>query len=297
MSTPKSLDETPAVENESLLEEETVGIDESPAPECRDLSIDELTALIASAAVGRSLTEEQRINVRNALTSLSNELFRTVIRVLDRNGVLQTALQELYASEPSADERFEVPVLCYRFWNARDVVDEDIRLADAFYSPQGISIRQASTRVVSKSQAETVVGHGIDENFELNRAYDNSSGQNRFTNADMQAVLAAYVPKTSIAGLWVKNLIRPSPGSISGTSAPEFVFGSGYHKMVAVGTDNRLQTTFTHELGHVLINEGHSPAGNLMQSSGDNNLAARTLTNEQVTRIKASALGWVRAAR
>lgn len=295
MENESTLEDQYAPEDQCLQEEAPAPVEEPPT--CRLLTTDELATLLARAATGGNLTPEESDNARSSLAALNNAQFRAVIRILDGHGVLQAALQELYASDPSADEQFEVPVLCYRFWNAQDFVDEDIRLANDFYSPHGISIIQASTRVVTKTQAEGVVGHSIDENFELNRAYDNSSGQNRFTNADMQAVVAAYVPTTSIAGLWVKNLIRPTPGSISGTSAPEFVFGAGYHKMVAVGTDNRLQTTFTHELGHVLTNQGHSAAGNLMQSSGDNDLAARTLSDDQVTRIKSSALGWVRAAR
>lgn len=67
---------------------------------------------------------------------------------------------------------------------------------------------------------------------------------------------------------------------------------------MAVATDHSGADTFAHELGHVLINEGHTASG-LMEDGSTRDktkTGADRLTNAEVTAIRASALGWARQA-
>jgi hypothetical protein len=216
-------------------------------------------------------------------------------------GLLQAVMQKLYghAQTPGggANQR-EFPVLCYRFWNAADQIDADVATANTIYGHHGIMITAVSKRVISKTDTETVVGHGVDDAFKLDRSYSApAGGTNRFTHADMAAVVRTYVPTSAVAGLWAKRVVTETGADLSGTSSPAYMFPS-YNRMAAIATDNSGADTFAHELGHILANEGHTATG-LMETGSSRDktkTGADLLTPTEVTAIRASALGWARAA-
>ncbi|MEM9490966.1 MAG: hypothetical protein AAGC55_17590, partial [Myxococcota bacterium] len=123
-------------------------------------------------------------------------------------------------------------------------------------------------------------------------------GDMEFTHADMAAVVGEVIPRTIIGGLWAKRIINQSGANLAGTSAWQAYFGD-YHRLAAVATDFAGTDTFAHELGHVLINEGAHTGSGLMESGSSRDktqTGADRLTDEELTRIRANALGWTRNA-
>lgn len=283
------------------------GTDRAPGPVTEELSFEAAADLIARAALGQGLAEEERTALRTSLERMSNDQFLTIVRLLDDLHLLMPLMQELFGTEnrTGATDEVEIPVLCFRFWNAANRVDADVERANTIYNVHGIYIRATTSRTIERPEAERVVGHPVSDTFSLDRTYSpdaSAGGQARFTHADMQAVVREYVPTTVISGLWAKRVLNESGADLSGTSGPEFVFGAGYHKLAAVATDHAGADTFAHELGHVLTNEGHFPSGdptNLMTTGTDRDKSAvgpDRLTAEQLQRIRASTLLWVRRA-
>lgn len=281
--------------------EETFEAQPAEVQECRQLSYEEILALVRRAAAHEVISTSQRDNLLASIQSLGNEDFATLARTLDGEGLLRGVLQDLYATPADATggaNQVEIPVLCYRFWNAANNVEADVRRANTIYGHHGIRVNKVSDRVISRADTRRVVGHAVDDNFRLDRSYSGAAGAARFTHADMGAVVRQFVPTTAIAGLWAKRVINDSGADLSGTSSPAFVFGANYNKMAAVATDYSGADTFAHELGHVLTNEGHTAAG-LMETGSTRDKTRRgadRLTAAQVTTIKSSVLGWVRQA-
>ena len=278
-------------------------VDDKPAKAARGkLSLMQLATNLVKAAKGGKLTKVEARQTRRSLEGLSNEQFSVVIKFLDKAG-LKNMLQALYGHDASqkTKKEVEVPVVCWRFWNAKSHIRRDVKRAQKLYKPHKIFVVKASERTITKAQTKAVVGHDVDDNFKLERGYGKGTGTvNRFTHADMQKVLKAYIPTSVIGGLWVKNVVRPDGTELAGTSAPEFVFGAGYHKLAAVATDHSGKDSFAHEMGHILFDEGHSGARKmLMRSGGDrhkNKTGKSRITDAQATKVRNSALVWVRKA-
>ncbi len=272
-----------------------------PEGECRVLTQDEVISLLAKVATGQAIRPSEQRNLRVALEASNNQTFAIYMRVLDSMGLLQAVLRQLYGHAGTtgggANQR-EFPVLCYRFWNAADQIDADVATANTIYGHHGIMITAVSKRVISKADTERVTGHTVDDEFRLDRSYsEDSSGNNRFTHADMAAVVREFVPTTAIAGLWAKRVVNESGTDLSGTSSPAFIFPS-YNRMAAVATDHSGADTFAHELGHILADEGHTSTG-LMETGSTRDktqTGADLLTEDELTAIRSSALGWARRA-
>ncbi|GMV42335.1 MAG: hypothetical protein AMXMBFR64_40510 [Myxococcales bacterium] len=268
---------------------------------CRQLSYDEILELMRSAAAHQPLTATQRDNLTSSLESLGNERFALLVRTLDGEGLLHDVLQELYetpATTTGGANQFEVPVLCYRFWNAANNIEADVRRANTIYGHHGIRITKVVDRTISREDTRRVTGHAVDDNFRLDRTTTGAQGSKRFTHADMAAVVREYVPTTAIAGLWAKRVLNQDGDDLSGTSSPAYSFGASYNKLAAVATDHSGPDTFAHELGHILTNAGHTHGG-LMETGGTRDktrTGADRLTAAEVTTIKSSVLGWVRSA-
>jgi hypothetical protein len=269
--------------------------------ECRALTDEELLELLRRAARHEVLSPVERSNLTSGLEGLDNQRFAAVVRTLDGEGLLHDVLQDLYehpADTSGAANQFEVPVLCYRFWNAANNVDADVRRANTIYGHHGIRITKVTDRVISRDDTARVVGHAVDDNFRLDRTYSGAAGAKRYTHADMAAVVQELVPATAIGGLWVKRVLNQSGDDLSGTSSPAYTFGASYSKLAAVATDHSGADTFAHELGHILTNAGHTSDG-LMETGGSRDktqTGADRLTAAEVTTIKSSVLGWVRSA-
>lgn len=277
----------------------------SAGPQCRVLTPREAARALARAARGETLAEDERHNLTQYLQTVPNDTFTQVIRLLDQLGLLQSAMQEIFgtqAEQGRGDNQYEVPVLCYRFWNAANNIDADVRRSNTIYNPLGVFIRKTADRTITKAETEQVVGRTVDDDFRLDRTYEeNDEGHNRYTHADMSAVVRRYVPTTVIGGLWAKRIINESGADLAGTSSRAASFGPNYSRLAAVATDHSGADTFAHELGHVLTNEGHhtGDADNLMTSGGTrhkDNVDPDRLTATQVSAIRASTLGWVRRA-
>ncbi len=272
-----------------------------PNGQCRELTQDQVIGLLARVATGQAITPSDQRNLRLALEATDNATFAVYMRVLDSMGLLQQVLRQLHGHAGTAgggDQQREFPVLCYRFWNAADQIDADVATANTIYGHHGIMITAVTKRTISKADTERVVGHTVDDNFKLDRTYSpNSDGNNRFTHADMVAVVNELVPRTAVAGLWAKQVINQNGVDLSGTSSPAFIF-TNYNRLAAVATDNSGADTFAHELGHILADEGHQTGG-LMQDGGTRDktqTGADRLTATELTAIRASALGWARQA-
>jgi hypothetical protein len=272
-----------------------------PGGECRVLTQDEVIALLAKIAVGQTISPSDQRNLRLAIEGSNNQTFAAYMRVLDSMGLLQKILQKLYGhagTRGGGDNQREFPVLCYRFWNAADQVDADIATANTIYGHHGIMVTAVSKRTITKADTERVVGHAVDDDFKLDRSYStNDDGKKRFSHADMGAVVRELVPRTVVGGLWVKRVITETGDDLSGTSSRAHSFGD-YSRLAAVATDHSGPDTFAHELGHMLIDEGHTDSG-LMQDGGSRDkdkTGADLLTNDELTKIRASALGWARTA-
>jgi hypothetical protein len=265
------------------------------------LTQDEVIALLAKIAVGQTISPSDQRNLRLAIEGSNNQTFAAYMRVLDSMGLLQKILQKLYGhagTRGGGDNQREFPVLCYRFWNAADQVDADIATANTIYGHHGIMVTAVSKRTITKADTERVVGHAVDDDFKLDRSYStNDDGKKRFSHADMGAVVRELVPRTVVGGLWVKRVITETGDDLSGTSSRAHSFGD-YSRLAAVATDHSGPDTFAHELGHMLIDEGHTDSG-LMQDGGSRDkdkTGADLLTNDELTKIRASALGWARTA-
>jgi hypothetical protein len=272
-----------------------------PGGQCRELTQDEVIELLAKVATGQTIRPADQRNLRLALEATNNQTFAAYLRVLDSMGLLQQVLRQLYGHARTTSggaNQHEFPVLCYRFWNAADQIDADVATANTIYGHHGVMITAVSKRVISKTDTERVVGHTVDDDFQLDRSYSpDSGGNNRFTHADMGAVVRELVPTTVVAGLWAKRVINESGTDLSGTSSPAFIFGD-YHRMAAVATDHSGADTFAHELGHILANEGHTSDG-LMETGSTRDktqTGADLLTEEELTAIRSSALGWARTS-
>jgi hypothetical protein len=272
-----------------------------PGGQCKELTQDQVIALLAKVATGQAITPADQHNLRVALEATNNTSFAAYMRVLDSMGLLQKVVQKLYghAATPGAGaNQREFPVLCYRFWNAADQIDADVATANTIYGHHGIMITSVSKRVISKADTEGVVGHTVDDAFKLDRSYSApAGGTTQFTHADMAAVVRTFVPTSAVAGLWAKRVVTEAGVDLSGTSSPAYMFPS-YNRMAAVATDNSGADTFAHELGHILANEGHT-AGGLMETGSSRDktkTGADLLTPAELTAIRASALGWARAA-
>jgi hypothetical protein len=271
-----------------------------PGGQCKVLTQDETISLLAKVAVGNPISPSDQRNLRLALEATDNAKFAIYMRVLDSMGLLQAALQKLHghaATTGQGANQREFPVLCYRFWNAADQMDTDVATANTIYGHHGIMITAVSKRVISKADTARVTGHAVDDNFMLDRTYSpDTSGNNKFTHADMAAVVREFVPTSAVAGLWAKRVVNESGTDLSGTSSPAYVFGAGYNKMAAVATDNSGADTFAHELGHILANEGHTTAGLMVTGSSRDKTktGADLLTATELTAIRSSALGWAR---
>jgi hypothetical protein len=271
-----------------------------PDGECRDLTQDEIIALLAKVATGQSISPSDQRNLRVALEATNNTTFAAYLRVLDSMGLLQGVLRQLYGhgrTSGGGANQHEFPVVCYRFWNAADQIDADVATANTIYGHHGIMITAVSRRVISKADTERVVGHAVDDEFKLDRRYaDADGGKKKFGHADMAAVVREYVPRTVVGGLWAKRIVTGSGGDdLSGTSSRAHTFGD-YHRLAAVATDHSGADTFAHELGHVLANEGHTDSG-LMETGSSRDktqTGADLLTDDELTAIRGSVLGWAR---
>jgi hypothetical protein len=271
-----------------------------PDGECRELTQQEVINLLAKVATGQTIRPSEQRNLRVALEATNNQTFAAYLRALDSMGLLQAVMRKLYghAATPGggANQR-EFPVVCYRFWNAADQIDADVATANTIYGHHGIMITAVSRRVISKADTERVVGHGVDDEFKLDRRYSEEGGKKRFGHADMAAVVREYVPKTVVGGLWAKRIVTESGGDLAGTSSRAGSFGD-YHRLAAVATDHSGADTFAHELGHILANEGHTDTG--LMETGSTRDKTRTgadlLTADELTTIRSSALGWARQA-
>jgi hypothetical protein len=275
--------------------------DGDDAPECRELGMFEALGLLAKVVFGSPLTEEEQVNLQGYIQGLSNDQFAALVRVSDTVGILQRLTRGIYGSDADpagGDEQVEIPVICYRFWNAADQIQADVETANTIYNHHDITILKVSERTISKAETEVVVGSEVDDDFKLDRTYAGDAGEKQFTHADMAAVVRAYVPTSVIAGLWAKRVVNQNGVDLAGTSSPAFIFGDGYHKLAAVATDHSGADTFAHELGHVLTDEGHTPSG--LMETGSTRDKTQTgedrLTDEQIETIKATTLGWVRQA-
>ena len=270
-----------------------------PGGKSKVLTEAEVADLLAKIAAGTAIRPSEQRNLRTTIEAMDNQKFTACLRALDAKGQLQAVLKKLYGHAASATggaNQREFPVACYRFWNAADQVDADVATANTIYGHHGVLITAVTKRVISKADTERVVGHSVNDQFKLDRSTStDASGGKKFSHADMVAVVNEFVPKTAIGGLWAKRVITESGDDLSGTSSRAGTF-PGYNRLVAVTTDNSGADTFAHELGHILIDEGHTASG-LMEDGSTRDktkTGANLLTSAEVTSIRASALGWVR---
>jgi hypothetical protein len=281
-----------------LLSDETAP---DPTGQSKVLSPAEVTALLAKVATGQAIRPSEQSNLRLAIEAMDNQRFTACLRDLDARGQLQAVLQKLYghaASPTGGANQREFPVACYRFWNAADQIDADVATANTIYAHHGVLITAVTKRVIAKADAERVVGHAVNDQFKLDRSTTtDASGGKSFSHADMVAVVNEFVPKTAVGGLWAKRVVTETGADLSGTSSRAGTFPN-YNRLVAVATDNSGSDTFAHELGHILINEGHTASGLMEDGStrDKSKTGADRLTNAEVTAIRASALGWARQA-
>ena len=270
-----------------------------PGGASKELTEAEVAELLAKIAAGTAIRPSEQRNLRLTLEHMDNQHFTACLRALDARGQLQAVLQKLYghaASPTGGANQREFPVACYRFWNAADQMDADVATANTIYGHHGVLITAVTKRVIAKADAERVVGHTINDQFKLDRSTStDASGGKSFSHADMVAVVNEFVPKTAVGGLWAKRIVTETGADLSGTSSRAGTFPN-YNRLVAVATDNSGADTFAHELGHILVNEGHTASG-LMEDGSTRDktkTGADLLTNAEVTSIRASALGWAR---
>jgi hypothetical protein len=279
--------------------------DMQPCYAFETMSVEKLAELMTKVGNGSlKLNADNQKAMMDHFAKMDNERFKTLIAKLDNDKALFPFLKEevgerMNSTDPASPIKFEVPVLCYRLWNATDRMDKDVKTANKIYNHDGIGVVKASQRDISKAEAEKVTGKTLSNSFapDATTAKNAKTGSNDFTSDDMKKIVAAYVPKTVIAGVWMKD-VTSDGDSLAGYSTPEYWHGAGFPKMAAVSTDHCGDDTFAHELGHVLTNDGHreSSKDNLMHSGGErnkDNTGTGRLDATEVSKIKSSAMGWV----
>ena len=144
-----------------------------PGGECKELTDAEVADLLGKIAAGTAIRPSEQRNLRLTIEHMDNQRFTACLRALDSKGQLQAVLQKLYghAATPTggANQR-EFPVACYRFWNAADQIDADVATANTIYGHHGVLITAVTRRVISKADAERVVGHTVNDSFKLDRS-------------------------------------------------------------------------------------------------------------------------------
>jgi len=234
---------------------------------------------------------------RAAVAAVSNEDFRQLLKALDKAGLLLEVSQLLLGGTPAAGESdmFEVPVASWRFWNASDDISADMQRANTIYEPHNIHIEALGSRVISKTQVQTIVGHDVPNTFGLDR----SKTDGTFTDTDMVSVVDSLGVGAIISGLWVPSVVNDSGADLSGTSMHTENMTHGAN-IAFVATDYSGPDTFAHELGHILTREGHFAAddNNLMRSGSHRDKDATgddRLTDEQIENIRGDVLGYLRS--
>jgi hypothetical protein len=67
----------------------------------------------------------------------------------------------------------------------------DIDTANEIYNDEGIEVLAPSQRVISKEETEATVGHEVDDNWGLNRAYESADGVKHYSSLAPRRVKVA----------------------------------------------------------------------------------------------------------
>lgn len=277
-----------------------------PATGCEALTPEAIAGMLEQLAGGESVDGMERL--RAALEHAGNADFSLVIQILDRCGQLQPLLQAMGSAPGDAaagEERYEVPVLCFVLYNADAAqVDHDFAEANAIYNPHGVFLYPVSVRTITQAEVEEIRGYEMGEFAEdmpLNDRSQVRDGELEWNNDVTAELVARYVPRTAIAAFWAPRLTSRDRGTSYGGRAPSGGSIEDMPKLVMIPTQEPCDISFAHEIGHVLIQDGHSTrSGNLMNAVASDEACADgsqdDLTARQVARIRESTLGWIRSA-
>lgn len=270
------------------------------------LGLGGLADLMTAIATGtQQLDPVNRDGLLQHLDSLSSDDYATLVGQLDSQGNLFAFLEAtLYGStDVQVDDAHidtEVPVFCWRLWNADDRFDADVQRANEIYNHEGIGIIPVSKRTITKDQAEDAVGTTLDDDYSADATTTGTGSEHEFSDDDFEALIQRFIPTTVIGGLWVKDFTRQSLFGIAGA---EFYFRDNYPKVAAVSSATARDDTFAHEIGHILTDAGHrdedadgddDPDALMHRGSGRDTTdhGDERLTDTETASVKSSLFSW-----
>lgn len=282
---------------------------DTEAVECLDfstMSAADLAVFMQEVAAGtRVLDPVNRDGLLQHIETLSNDDFSSIMRTLDSGGQLFAFLQRTLQNTTEvgvegATIETEVPVLCWRMWNADDRIDADVERANEIYNHDGIGIIPVSKREITKADAEAAAGTTLPDEWKADASTTGSGSDHTFSDAAFDKLIKAFIPTTVIGGLWVKDFTR---AGLFGIAGADFYFAENYPKVAVMSGATARDDTFAHEIGHILTDAGHrdtddagtdDPDALMHRGSGRNTThhGDDRLNSTEVAAIKSSIYGW-----
>jgi hypothetical protein len=286
--------------------------DTTPEP----MSLDELLALIPRIVFGIGLDDLTRRRMEITVQRLADDAFSALFTTLAQLGVLDDLIEILgpVGQTLLGEMEVELKVDCFVFAGVSpSVVDQDVDFANEIYNRYGITITKASVTRVPGWITDLVIGS--------DRMVEREEGEER------RAIewLNSIVGSRDLEAYWAVDFEQRPGSTLFGTSFPDW-YRERYagNEFVIIGTAVRRADTFAHEIGHIVMDEGHAGGAsstvfedegeidearapsNLMTSGSTRtapavgsefNPAVDRLTSEQILRAKTSVYAWIRRSR
>jgi hypothetical protein len=280
------------------------------------MSLDELLALVPRIVFGIALDDLTRRRMEVTVQRLADDAFATLFTTLARLGVLDDLIEILgpVGQTLLGAMEVELKVDCFVFAGVSpSVVDQDVDFANEIYNRYGITITKASVTRVPGWLTDLIIGS--------NRMVEPDEGR------EQRAIewLNSVVGTRDLEAYWAVDFEQEPDSTLFGVSFPDwYAERHSGNEFVLVAAAVRRADTFAHEIGHIVMDEGHSGGasstvfedeGELEEARAPSNLmtsgstrtapavgsefnpAVDRLTPEQILRAKTSVYAWIRRSR
>jgi hypothetical protein len=271
------------------------------------MSNKEFFDFIGRIAKGGKPSDKERAGVQKRLDALSALELMDLLKAADDNRLLMAALRETHGTPDGQTDQAikEVPIVCFRFWNAPDRIDADVDHANKIYAEAGTRLVVVTRKVITKEEVQKVLPKSKPESF-VYRADETNEGVVKPTHEDTNTIAAAFGLGSMLTVLYTERVcdydFEEGLLDKSGVSNPIFCL-SNYPRVVAVSSKYAASDTLAHELGHMLVDTGHrdeksgkGQSKNLMAGGlarDKETLDPGRFNKEEIVRIQQSIFGWV----